>query len=68
MQLGWNPSVDSRIEENELCLPAGVRDPADPGHIPIGVSYSNQGMLLDRWNLLDGARGMRKVQGAEMLV
>lgn len=64
MQLGWNPSVDSRIEENELCLPAGVQDPTDP----IGVSYSNQSMLLDRWNLLDGARGMRKVQGAEMLV
>lgn len=66
MQQGWNPSVDSRVEENELSLPAGVQDPTDPCHIP--RKAPNQGMLLDRWNLLDGVPGMRKVQGAEMSV
>lgn len=66
VQLGWNPSVDSRVEEIELSLPAGVKDPTDPCHIP--RKATNQGMLLDRWNFLDGELGMRKVQGADMLV
>lgn len=66
IQLGWNPSVDSRVEENCLPLPAGVQDPTDPCHIP--RKATNQGMFLGRWNLLDGAPGVRKVQGAEMLV
>ncbi|TRZ13035.1 hypothetical protein HGM15179_014066 [Zosterops borbonicus] len=60
--LGWNPSVDSRIEENELCLPAGVQDPTDPGHIPIGVSYSNQDPdpqgLIEAYLFLDDPVGI----------
>lgn len=57
--------MDSRVEKNYLSLPAGVQDPTDPCHIP--RKATNQGMLLDRWNLLDGAPRVRKVQGAEMV-